>query len=94
MSAPASLLDLRGRVVIVTGGAKGIGEGIVRAFAEEGAIPVIMGRSPEAGDKVVAEIRAAGNAASFVEVELTREEELRAAVGFPEYDALLERYAS
>jgi L-fucose dehydrogenase len=32
-------------VIIVTGGAKGIGEGIVRVLAAEGAIPVIIGRN-------------------------------------------------
>lgn len=57
-------LNLKDKVVIVTGGAKGIGEAIVRAFAAEGAIPVILGRSPEAGKKVVTEIRDAGGAAS------------------------------
>jgi NAD(P)-dependent dehydrogenase (short-subunit alcohol dehydrogenase family) len=38
-------LQLQDRVIIVTGGAKGIGEGITRVLAAEGAIPVIVGRS-------------------------------------------------
>lgn len=38
-------LQLKDKVIIVTGGAKGIGEGIVRVLAEEKAIPVIVGRS-------------------------------------------------
>lgn len=38
-------LQLKDKVVIVTGGAKGIGEGIVRVLAAEGAIPVIVGRN-------------------------------------------------
>jgi L-fucose dehydrogenase len=37
-------LHLSDKVIIVTGGAKGIGEGIVRVLAAEGAIPVIIGR--------------------------------------------------
>ena len=38
-------LGLKDNVVIVTGGAKGIGEGITRLLAKEGAIPVIIGRN-------------------------------------------------
>lgn len=38
-------LDLKNKVIIVTGGAKGIGEGIVRVLAEEEVIPVIVGRN-------------------------------------------------
>jgi NAD(P)-dependent dehydrogenase (short-subunit alcohol dehydrogenase family) len=38
-------LQLQDKVIIVTGGAKGIGEGIVQVLAGEGAIPVIIGRS-------------------------------------------------
>lgn len=38
-------LGLEDKVIIVTGGAKGIGEGIVRVLAKEGAIPVIVGRN-------------------------------------------------
>jgi len=37
-------LQLKDKVIIVTGGAKGIGAGIVQACAAEGAIPVIVGR--------------------------------------------------
>ena len=38
-------LLLTNKVIIITGGAKGIGEGIVKVLAGEGAIPVIVGRS-------------------------------------------------
>ena len=40
-------LHLQDHVIIVTGGAKGIGEGIVQVLAAEGAIPVIVGRNKE-----------------------------------------------
>ncbi len=45
-------LQLTNKVIIVTGGAKGIGEGIVKVLAKEGAIPVIVGRSEEDNLKV------------------------------------------
>jgi L-fucose dehydrogenase len=49
-------LQLKGKVVIVTGGAKGIGAAIVRTCAAEGAVPVIVDRDLRAGDKLRSEI--------------------------------------
>jgi NAD(P)-dependent dehydrogenase (short-subunit alcohol dehydrogenase family) len=43
-------LNLNNKVILVTGGAKGIGEGITRVLAAEGAFPVILGRN-EADNK-------------------------------------------
>ncbi len=40
-------LQLQDKVIIVTGGAKGIGEGIARVLAKENALPVIVGRNQE-----------------------------------------------
>ena len=40
-------LGLKDKIVIVTGGAKGIGEAIAKQLATEGAVPVIVGRSEE-----------------------------------------------
>ncbi len=61
-------LQLKDKVIIVSGGAKGIGEGIVKVLAAEGAIPVIIGRSEEDNLKVVNEL---GDKASHVVAELT-----------------------
>lgn len=38
-------LLLKNKIIIVTGGAKGIGEGIVKVLSDEGAIPIIVGRN-------------------------------------------------
>lgn len=62
-------LNLKDKVFIVTGGAKGIGEGIVRAIAEEGGIPVIVGRSQETGNKLADELKKQGTEC----LSLTRE---------------------
>jgi L-fucose dehydrogenase len=40
-------LGLKGKNILVSGGAKGIGAGIVRILVEEGAIPIIIGRNEE-----------------------------------------------
>jgi len=49
-------LALKDKVVIVTGGAKGIGEGITRILVKEGAIPVILGRNEEDNKKLIDEL--------------------------------------
>ena len=64
-------LNLKDKVIIVTGGAKGIGEGIVKVLASEGAIPVIVGRSESDNKKIVKDVEAKGGKAFQVEAELT-----------------------
>ncbi|HEY9002450.1 MAG TPA: SDR family oxidoreductase [Mucilaginibacter sp.] len=61
-------LQLKDKIIIVSGGAKGIGEGIVRVLAAEGAIPVIIGRNEQDNLKVVNEV---GGNVSQVVGELT-----------------------
>lgn len=73
-------LQLKGKVIIVTGGAKGIGEGITHALAQEGAIPVIIGRNEEDNLKVIAALIATGAEAFQVVAELTKPEECEKAV--------------
>jgi L-fucose dehydrogenase len=63
-------LELKERIVIVTGGAKGIGAAIVRACAAEGAIPVIVNRADGAGEKLQAELSARGAKSHFIAAEL------------------------
>jgi L-fucose dehydrogenase len=64
-------LLLKDKIIIVTGGAKGIGEGIVNVLAGEGAIPVVVGRSESDNNKVIAALKAAGKNAFQVVAELT-----------------------
>ena len=49
-------LGLKDKVIVVTGGAKGIGEGITRLLAREGAIPVIVGRNENDNVSLIKEI--------------------------------------
>ncbi|TGE03684.1 L-fucose dehydrogenase [Hymenobacter fodinae] len=73
-------LQLKEKVIIVSGGAKGIGEGIVRVLAQEGAIPVILGRNEADNQATVAAITAAGGHASHVVAELSDPAACEAAV--------------
>jgi NAD(P)-dependent dehydrogenase (short-subunit alcohol dehydrogenase family) len=55
-SAPTARLRLENQVAVVTGGSRGIGEGIVRRFVEEGAKVVFSGRSIEKGKALEEEL--------------------------------------
>ena len=61
---------LQGRTALVTGSTDGIGAGIARALADEGAFVVVSGRNAAKGEKVVAEIAERGGAAAFVGADL------------------------
>ena len=67
-------------MIIVTGGAKGIGEGIVRVLAAEGALPVIVGRKKEDNQKLVDSLLAEGRKAGEVVAELSDPQQCETAV--------------
>jgi L-fucose dehydrogenase len=67
-------LQLKDKVVMVTGGAKGIGAAIVRTCVVEGAVPVITDRDGKAGADLQSELRNNGAACGLVTVELENPE--------------------
>jgi L-fucose dehydrogenase len=73
-------LKLTDKVIIVTGGAKGIGAGIVKVLAQEGAIPVIVGRNEDDNLKLLSEIESLGGKVFQVVAELTEPEECEKVV--------------
>jgi L-fucose dehydrogenase len=73
-------LNLKDKIIIVTGGGRGIGAGIAKALAKEGAIPVIVGRSQEDNEKTIFEIKSAEGNAFQIEAELTIPDECKRAV--------------
>ncbi len=73
-------LELNNKVIIVTGGAKGIGFGISKVLAAEGAIPFIIGRSEEDNIAAVEEITSSGGHARYTTAELTNPAECESAV--------------
>lgn len=67
-------LHLKDKVVVITGGGKGIGAAIARAVAQEGAIPGIVDRDAEAAQKLQIELREAGRPSEIVVADLAATE--------------------
>jgi L-fucose dehydrogenase len=63
-------LQLKDKVIIVTGGAKGIGAAIVHACAAEGAIPVIVDRDAQAGKGLQTELQKNGSSCGLITADL------------------------
>lgn len=72
--------DLAGKVVLVTGGASGIGEAIVRHFARQKSTVVFFDIKVEEGTQLARELTSAGLAVHFWGVDLTDTAALRAGV--------------
>lgn len=80
MSEFAIYPSLKGMPVVISGGASGIGEGIVRAFAEQGSKVGFVDIAAEAGRKLEAELNAAGATVKFTECDITDVAAYQAAI--------------
>ena len=77
-STPIGLLT--GKVVLITGASRGIGEAAAHLFAAEGAAVVLAARGTEALDRIVTEIRADGGVADAVVLDLAHSDSIRAVL--------------
>ncbi|MDB6033110.1 MAG: kduD 1 [Verrucomicrobiales bacterium] len=95
-SRMVSYPDLQGKVVIVTGGANGIGAATVQAFHKQGARVYFCDIDEKAGRDLVQEL---GERATFAQVDLTREKAVRSWIkaigkGATRIDVLVNNAAS
>lgn len=70
-------MSLTDKVIVVTGGTSGIGEGCSRHFAECGAKVVFASNQQEQGEKLEQELRAAGRDVRFVPTDVMAEDSVR-----------------
>jgi 3alpha(or 20beta)-hydroxysteroid dehydrogenase len=75
-----SVYDLAGRKALVTGGARGLGEGMAQALARAGAAVVVGDIREDLGKECADALRASGAAADFVPLDVTSEESWERAV--------------
>lgn len=74
-------MKLKDKIAIVAGGAQGIGEGIVRCLAAEGADIAVVDVNRDAASRIVEEVRDMGRRALPVTADLTEENQVNKAVG-------------
>lgn len=73
-------LQLRDKIVVITGGAKGIGAAITRGCAREGAVPVFVDKDENAGKQLQSELQNSGAGCEFFSADVTRVENCLAAI--------------
>ncbi len=66
-------LKLTDKIALITGGSKGIGGGITRAFSSEGATSIILDRNPKQAEALIEDIASLGGKAESFPVEMTDE---------------------
>jgi len=72
--------EFTGKVALITGGNAGIGRATAIEFAKHGAKVVITGRREKEGHEVIAEIKALGGDAIFVQTDVSKESDVKAMI--------------
>ncbi|MGG2027292.1 SDR family oxidoreductase [Gottfriedia sp. S16(2024)] len=74
------LFDLTGKVAIVTGGGRGLGEQIAKGFAEAGANVVLCSRNVEACQEISEELKSLGVESFALKCDVTNKEDVQRVV--------------
>ena len=78
---PTRLFDLSGRIALITGASRGIGEATARLLAEQGAHVIVSSRKQEDLDQVAASITAAGGKATAIAAHQGESAALKSLIG-------------
>lgn len=70
------MLDFKDKIVLVTGGATGIGRAAALAFGRRGAVVVMAGRRQDEGDKAVEALAETGASGRFIATDVTQPDDL------------------
>lgn len=81
-----SFYKLEGKVALVTGGAQGIGEAVVRALTEAGVLVGVLDNNPETLSRLVNELKLNGYKAEAFPVDVSDSRAVASAVGCIEHD--------
>lgn len=81
--------QLEGRAAVITGAADGIGQGIARRFAKEGASVIVADYDAERGQQVTDELQAFGAQSAFIRCDVSLRDDVFGAV-----DLCVERFGS
>ena len=71
---------LKNQVAWITGAASGMGEGVARLFAREGAAVALVDVQADKGRAIAEQIRADGGCAEFIECDVRHEAQVRASI--------------
>lgn len=94
MTFPHQLFDMSGKVIAITGGARGIGAQTARTLAAAGGAIAVLDVLTEAGQQLAAEIAESGGKAAFWKMDVTQEDDVQRVFGeiaarFGRLDALV-----